>query len=963
MESVKNQENEKQDYLESKIIKRINDKKITTKNNTFLDNVQNETSKIFLYMEEKIKRFPAIFEKNSLSDTIKYLESIAIPYNCECAEIIDNMPSWRCEDCTDFDQAIYCSKCFIKSKQIHKGHKIYLSDMEGMCDCGNPYALKQFCPDHKGPFTELKQIEEYIEKSFPSELLSKLKLFLDDLFLHFSKYLILTEQCAFFCVEILENNFNNKEKEDILLLKENFCIVFQNFLNFLYFITSKNIGMVYLISQYILKNHFSSDKLEENDKISHSCIKLENKKIQILYENKNNKNNNIGFFSFDNKDAQEKHKCECPFLRLLLSNWRDDISSEDNENEKFLISFVHNLFFKEYYTLIYYFLYKEMTLNENFDLFNCLGQFLNQDNAILIEKQAGLISNEYKIFYEYTKEIINNPKSKDKYGGFLDKIIEKLGNKFRSVMLEYSYFTMEKIRDIVCSKSDYIKRFIDVICIIHNQLEFKSIVPHPQFISKKFLFEFLDIEIFTIEMVNYLNYSLDYNNNNKIKDIFDYYLKKILNQKSEKIKQLEKNEFSFHLPLYRCFGLFLNSFSLNYALYNKKSISDSIEYIKTKLFKSKMEMQEAIDLIIYDYLKMFGFILGCRNEFFNYYDSLNNYNLFYFTDKKIIRADFILLKYIFAMTDKKINLDYILKSSNIENVYDLFMSIFKSEDSNDAEKKNIENKGWFNFKTIFNNILNKNKKDNDDKDDNKIILQWTRLFELIISIIRNDSFLFWGLLTTYNKIFISKSKSVLFNNIIKNDIIMKDLRNILKEEIIHIVISNSNLVEISKIKENIDEYFFKLFSDKELNEILDELTTKKVENDCKIYSLKDSCLKYFDMNYYYSAFSKSKAELYLIDFKKNKYKLFNDYYFKPSVLTFDFYNKIYENVLLNIENIELFSKIIEIIFSTKEKESNLHDKLKKGFLPIILNFLTMFGSINSKSFIKFKLENKNIIIR
>lgn len=76
----------------------------------------------------------------------------------------------------------------------------------------------------------------------------------------------------------------------------------------------------------------------------------------------------------------------------------------------------------------------------------------------------------------------------------------------------------------------------------------------------------------------------------------------------------------------------MNYFSINYALKNDKNLIDSIEYIKIKLFKSKEEMQKVIDIIIEDYLKMYGFIIGIRTGFFNYYEDVSNYNENYFND-------------------------------------------------------------------------------------------------------------------------------------------------------------------------------------------------------------------------------------------------------------------------------------------------------------------------------------------
>ena len=83
----------------------------------------------------------------------------------------------------------------------------------------------------------------------------------------FSKYLILTEKCEYFYSDSFEEKFKTKdsklngEKEDIILLKNNFIVVFQNLMNFLRLISEKNIGILHLIADYFLKNHFKNKKI------------------------------------------------------------------------------------------------------------------------------------------------------------------------------------------------------------------------------------------------------------------------------------------------------------------------------------------------------------------------------------------------------------------------------------------------------------------------------------------------------------------------------------------------------------------------------------------------------------------------------------------------------------------------------------------------------------------------------
>ena len=177
---------------------------------------------------------------------------------------------------------------------------------------------------------------------------------------------------------------------------------------------------------------------------------------------------------------------------------------------------------------------------------------------------------------------------------------------------------------------------------------------------------------------------------------------------------------------------------------------------------------------------------------------------------------------------------------------------------------------------------------------------------------KNDSTHFWAILTSYNDILFSKTKSELFDTIINNEYLMNTLKNNLKEKIIIILISSGNSLELKELKRLINEYYFKIFTQKQIDEILDDLTVNTIDNNKKrIFSLKDSSLKFLDMDFYLSPSVKSKAELYINDFKKDIFKLFNSYYFKPSLFTFEFHSKVFENILLNNENIEFLVKIID----------------------------------------------------
>ena len=908
---------------------KISNNKLKTQSNPLFKNIYEETSKFFSYFEDKKNKFQGLFDKDlaNLEDTMNYLESIALPHNCKCSEIIDTLPGWKCLDCSEFG-SIYCSNCYLKSKNLHKGHKIYYlpksEKTTGRCDCGDGNYLKVFCPEHKGSFKDMKEIDEFIEKSFPADILIKLNSFLDDLFLRFSQYLSFGEQCNFFRWDILQfETFSEDVKNDIFLLKDNFCVVFQNFLTFLYIITNKNMGMLYLVSKYFLNNYLSKNA-GEKFKVCHTCAKLENKKIEIIKE----------------QESDNKHDCKCPFLRLILSNWRNEVIPEkDNQNRKLLLLFTHNIFFREYFSLFYFFIFKEILLNNNEDIMHERSSFLSEDNIYLIGTQTDMIENAYTNFYEYLKEILNGPNIKDSNGGFNSDITKKIMEYFKIINDDLNYFLGPKMKELIKTKIKLINTFLNIVCLIHNQCEYKSIYPHPQFQEKPFPSYFLNVEIILQKILNKIFLCYNWENTDSIKIIFNCIIKKIINQKEEQKKQLNENEYSIHLSLYRFLGIFLNYFSFNYAIKNNKSLFDGIEYIKTKLFNSKEEMEKCIDIIINDYFKMFGFITGIRNGFFNYYEDLDNYYEFYFNELIFIKTDLTLLKYLIAMSEKKFSLDKMLKSSNIENIYSNFTKIFigKSEDKNSELEEEYKNQ----------------------------ILHWVRFFEIIICIMKNDSTHFCTILSSYNDVISSKTKLELFDTISNNKYLMDDLKNNLKEKLVMTFISNGNSLDFPEIKNLIDDYYFKLFSKKQFDEILNDLTENKIDNKKKkIYSLKDSSLKYLDMNFYFSPTVKSKAELYINDFKKDIFKLFNSYYFKPSILTCNLDNKVFENILLNKENLEFLLKIVKtILFPKLDKDSEFNNtfikSIKEGFLPIILNYITILGTINSKNFIQFKLDNKN----
>ena len=966
-----------QRYTIMNIFKEIDSKELLTKDNPFFNKIHSETKDISLYLFDSIKQFNLLFDKDlkNFEDSLKYLEKISIPNKCICASVIEKISGWRCNDCSKYENCIYCNDCYLKSKDLHKDHNVFfLNDSNGMCDCGDPDSLYIYCPEHSGPFKEQKEINNYISKVFKKDILDKLKGFFENFFLRFSKYLVLTEKCDYFCQYYFDEKFNNidnnnkdllNEKDDILLLKKNFCIVFQNLLHFLRLISQKNLGMLHLIANYFLNNHLENQKLEDEYMTSHRCLKISDDNIQLFYSD------NI------------KHICICPFFRLFITNYRDGLVNK-NENNEFLLSFAHNLPLRSSLCIIYFATYKQMLLNNNEDFIINRNQFYLEDTTYFIVKKSNLIEESYEILYQYLLKYFNSPKIKTNSGGINDAIIKKISFPVIHMNTDTKYFSKPKMRKLMTE------------CLIHNQNEIKSIFPHPEFQNKGFSQELLIFEFRLLGIVEEITMYIQWEKMAQIKEIFSYIIQKIINQEKEGIKKLQDDEYSYHLSLYRCFGILLNSFCFNYAFNNNCTLCDSIDIFK-KMFSEK-ETKSFVNIILNDYFKFYGFIGGCVNNYFNYYESIFAYTRAYLWLKQSYYMDCSLLKYIFIMSEK-IDIFSFLKRSNIENIFNSFEKAFilqnsdKKEDIKETKEtkeepnkdNNISNENnaqpiEMNLQLlqllrnqnqrqiaqraleqlIYNSNYNKNK--DKSEDENNCIMQWVFLLDMLIIIMKDDSSPFWSLMRIYKDSISSKTKRDLFNVVKNNKFAMQDLKNILKEKLIQEIITQGNLSNLQNITKNIDDHLKISFEDSEFNKILDDLTYNKMNGEIKMFYLKDSNLKYLDLNYYISNVDKSKAQKYILDFKKDVVKSYNSYYFNPSKLTFDLYETVFEKILLDKSNLELLLKMLEKLLSDQAITDELDIKsVRNSLIPIILNYLTMFSVINTKSFIEFKINNNYLI--
>ena len=88
------------------------------------------------------------------------------------------------------------------------------------------------------------------------------------------------------------------------------------------------------------------------------------------------------------------------------------------------------------------------------------------------------------------------------------------------------YFSKPNIRTIMTNKTSILKRTIDILCLIHNQNEFKSIVPHPQYQEKGFSSDLIDLECKIMNIVEEIILSFDWEKIDQLNDIFKYLINK-----------------------------------------------------------------------------------------------------------------------------------------------------------------------------------------------------------------------------------------------------------------------------------------------------------------------------------------------------------------------------------------------------------------------------------------------------
>jgi len=324
-----------------------------------------------------------------------YLKSISKPsHQICCKEIKLGDGGFICNDCCFLTNAILCTECFNKSKDKHKNHNIIFEQTSnGFCDCGDPKLMikESFCPDHNGPFTNEKEIMNFINTTIGENNVNIIDPLINNIFIKITKKID----------DLFNKNLGN---ESIINTKSELFKMFDELLLFMHKLFESNLALFYLVALKFTKNY----PFETH----HKCFKYDEAedKITVIKEN-----------------LKEKHICTCPFFQVIIYVFIAFTSKYDDKT-------IFTLFIQTYKNIIISSLtfihsFAQLYGGSNLKSFRQLGyQCLNSSVCKLIynEKNVFFLENFFKEIYEKSKELIELKKYKD-----LEELFDNLFEVFR----------------------------------------------------------------------------------------------------------------------------------------------------------------------------------------------------------------------------------------------------------------------------------------------------------------------------------------------------------------------------------------------------------------------------------------------------------------------------------------------------------------------------------------------------
>ena len=659
------------------------DDEISPKTTTFKEHSDRILTKIKASM---LKYMKVTNTKTALEMTLLFTLS-DIDQVSVCAGKMESVGGWSCLDCIKNETTIFCQNCWSQMKNQHKNHNIIFdTTVNGTCDCGDPNSIdkKYFCPKHKGPMTDEEEIEAYTKKCLGEKIVSELKIINKNMFREMSKYIIRAIQ---------EKKENDKDFVDNV----------SRFIDFISMPCASSKACMHIIAEFLLQNYPFKTK--------HVCLQINGKDAKLI------------------KSSLFNHDCTCPFIKLLMPFW-------PLGKEKVVFNFLSNYNLRKTMGLCYFLLYGDFIKNCMNDFMKLSSQIISDQVCFEACKIKGLIENMYEsmpeiftIFLKW-KGLFENPKECALVAAidlcYLEAKEEAKYILFKEVVYKLKVDTVNILRPLSISNLgnniNIIFQLVDIMSFLQNINSVKVIFPHPaKKPDIKYNIDLIDAELWLFDIFSSYISIFNFESNNLVKEVFQFFSKKINNKKYI----LEPQEYSFHIPIYRAFSIFLNRYCFYYA---NKNNSDLLQGLNSAI-KLMSNHKECFKIMIESIYKVFGFITACGEEFFNYYgENMIQYEYIYYYNYQFIYRDFSLMKYLLAIRE---NGKYFS--------FDRILNLCQVEDSN---------------KPLEENILRGIKMKNPNiwlNDQNKKYLKFSgKILRIILNILRNNTCLIWNLGASYS---------------------------------------------------------------------------------------------------------------------------------------------------------------------------------------------------------------------
>ena len=598
-----------------------------------------------------------------------------------------------------------------------------------------------------------------------------------------------------------------------------------------------------------------------------------------------------------------EHDCFCPFIKVLMSVWNSQIN-----NEKLLYLFLHNYKLKREIGLIYLSILKRIIDYNADNLLNFSVQIMTDEVSLIISKHPNFLINVFDTILEVTK----NDYSKKEFS-HLSPVLFRFYCDIHYLIKPCSYKEIAK-------NVELFKKIIDIACIFHNFNSFKIVNSFQRDGWINFL---LENDLHLIQFFELFVSILDFNNINEVQIILNYLVDCFVNKK---YNILDKDEYSFHITLIRFYSIFINRFCFSYSNSQNVDLLTSFNYIMSIIPNANI----LNEIIIKELFRFFGFFQSIELNFWVYYGETMNYFPYIYFNYEYYLIDITLFKYLFSLKENSIylSIDKILELCSVNNSHSDFMKYIYN--SKDLSKENLK---WCN-----DDKLNKNMKLN------------SKILDLFVKMLRDNTSMLFLFMDPYSNLSKNKIKDKVLEYIIQNE--KENLLDIRKEKFIHYLISNQNLVTFSELKKGINKFL--IDDENEFTNFIDEFTDKiKFQNHQIKFSIKNKYIKCFDINYIFNPKYISKAEKYLMDFKKDDINIINTYFYNSISIQKSIDLNCYFNLFFTEKNLEF---VLQFYKALLKYES--YSILQSSFLILFSKYILILLYLIENDFKSSPLKNE-----